>query len=191
MRVPTNKTLGRRSYRERGVNPARQKMMFFRRVQTLWSTLRILQNTASLRQQVLDPWKTQNIMFREACRRNRHSHLSCTWMHQERALGWFGTKTSSVNTENPLCVFSSFNLPNSLPYYGTEKQVLAFLIRVMQRRQMFRRFLKQLGMFQFWAESLLSQSQITLLLCKSATHTLHFRPASLMTSFRIQIWPRY
>lgn len=76
-----------------------------------------------------------------------------------------------MNKENLLRVFWSFNLPNSLPYYGTEKQVLAFLIRVMQQRQMFSRFPKQLGMFQFWAESLLSQSQITLLLCKSATHT--------------------
>lgn len=146
-------------------------MQFFRRVWTLWSTLRILQHIVSLRQQVLDPWKTQTIMFRQVCRCNRCSHLSCIWMHQGRALGYLGTKTSSVNRENPLRVLWSFNLPNSLPYYGTEKQVLAFLIRVMQQRQMFNRFLKQIGMFQFWAESLLSQSQITLLLCKSATHT--------------------
>lgn len=110
-------------------------------------------------------------MFRQVCRCNRCSHLSCIWMHQGRALGYLGTKTSSVNRENPLRVLWSFNLPNSLPYYGTEKQVLAFLIRVMQQRQMFNRFLKPIGMFQFWAKSLLSQSQITFLLCKSVTHT--------------------
>lgn len=109
-------------------------MQFFRRVWTLWSTVRILQHIVSLRRQVLDPWKTQTIMFRQVCRCNRCSHLSCIWMHQGRALGYLGTKTSSVNRENPLRVLWSFNLPKSLPYYGTEKQVLAFLIRVMQQR---------------------------------------------------------